>query len=142
MRVRRVMARESIRSLRLRVRRLAGGTALVLILMLAGVAPAQTLESRVAAALRVEWERVTDSPRIEGSVHNDSQYRIGLVRLRVTTRDDASQTPGEMLAWVFGNVPARGHWTFSVRVPQGREVVGVTIESFKLIALEKPAESP
>ena len=103
---------------------------------------AQTLESRVADALRVQWGRVDSRPGIEGYVYNDSSYRIGLVRLRVLTRDESGHTPAEMLAWVDGNVPAHGRSYFGVRTPQAREVVGVTIESFNLIAREGPSESP
>jgi hypothetical protein len=115
---------------------------LVLVLVLAAVASAQTTESRVADALRVEWKRVDDPPRVVGHVHNGSPYRIGLVRLRLTTRAGAGQPTEEMLAWVHGNVPARGRWPFSVRIGQPREIVGVSIESFRLVALEAPAESP
>jgi hypothetical protein len=107
------------------------------VVVVAGAASAQPPGPPVAESLRVEWERVTDPPRVVGYVYNDSPYRIGLVRLRMVTRDE-----GELLAWVHGNVPARGRWSFNVRVPPPREVVQVTIESFSLIALEKPAESP
>jgi len=81
-------------------------------------------------------------PGIEGYVHNDSSYRIGLVRLRVLTRDESGHTPAEMLEWVHGNVPAHGRSYFSVRTPQAREVEEVAIESFNLIAREGPSESP
>jgi hypothetical protein len=117
-------------------------SALVLLVVLAGAAGAQTLESDVAADLRVEWERSNGPAGITGYVYNDSTYRIGFVRLRVTTRDPATERPGEMLAWVHGNVAARGRWSFSVRVPRPIEVEAVTIESFKLIAREETPEGP
>lgn len=115
---------------------------LALVLAFPGVASAQTTESRVADALRVEWERVDDPPRVVGHVYNGSPYRIGLVRLRLTTRAGSGQSAEETLAWVHGNVPARGRWPFSVRIEQPREIVGVAVESFRLVALEAPAESP
>lgn len=90
----------------------------------------------------MEWQRTTDRPGIEGFVYNDSSYRIGLVRLQIMSREDPGQAPTPMLAWVYGNVPARSRWPFSVRVPRTREVVSVAIESFHLIAREPPAESP
>ena len=124
------------------ITRLAGAICLALLVTLVGLVSAQTLESRVADALRVQWGRVDSRPGIEGYVYNDSSYRIGLVRLRVLTRDESGHTPAEMLAWVDGNVPAHGRSYFGVRTPQAREVVGVTIESFNLIAREGPSESP
>ncbi len=124
------------------ITRLAGAICLALLVTLVGLVSAQTLESRVADALRVQWGRVDSRPGIEGYVYNDSSYRIGLVRLRVLTRDESGHTPAEMLAWVHGNVPAHGRSYFSVRTPQAHEVVGVTIESFNLIAREGPSESP
>ena len=117
----------------------AAGLAL---LVAVGVAPAQTLDPQVAGALRVEWQRVTDRPGIEGYVYNDSPYRIGLVRLRVESRDAPDQPPTPSLAWVYGDVPARSRWYFRVRLPSRSEVVAVTIESFHLIAREPPRESP
>jgi hypothetical protein len=117
-------------------------TAALAMLLVVGVASAQAPDSRVADALRVEWQKVDDRPGIEGYVYNDSTYRIGLVRLTILGRDEPSQTPTPTLAWVYGNVPARGRWYFRVRLPASREVVKVTIESFTLIARDPPAESP
>jgi len=109
---------------------------------MAGVAGAQAVDPRVAEALRVEWQKVEDRPGIEGYVYNDSNYRIGLVRLSILAREAPAQTPTPTLAWVYGNVPARGRWPFRVRLPAAREVVSVSIESFTLIARDAPAESP
>jgi hypothetical protein len=121
------------------VTRIAG--AAVLVLLVVGIASAQAPDAVVASALRVDWERVTDRPAIEGYVYNDSEYRIGLVRLRVSAREPG-QAPTDTLAWVYGNVPARGRWYFRVRMPQSMEVLGVTIESFHLIARDRATESP
>ena len=120
----------------------AAAAATLAMLLVVGAASAQTLDPRVATALRVEWERVADRPGIEGYVYNDSTYRIGLVRLSILSRDEPSQTPTPTLAWVYGNVPARGRWYFRVRLPASREVVKVSIESFTLIARDLPTESP
>jgi hypothetical protein len=123
------------------VTRVAGAVVLALVLVV-GVAPAQTPEPRVAEALRVQWERVSERPAIEGYVYNDSDYRIGLVRLRVAVRETPGRPPAETLAWVYGNIPARGRWYFRVRVPRQHEVLGVTVASFHLIARDPPPESP
>src|SRR5207247_8607437 len=80
------------------ITRLAGAACLALLVTLVGLVSAQTLESRVADALRVQWGRVDSRPGIEGYVYNDSSYRIGLLRLRVLTRDESGDTPAEVLA--------------------------------------------
>jgi len=120
----------------------AAVTAALAMLIVVGAASAQALDPRVADALRVEWHKVEDRPGIEGYVYNDSTYRIGLVRLTILGRDEPSQAPTPTLAWVYGNVPARGRWYFRVRLPASREVVTVSIESFTLISRDPPAESP
>lgn len=123
--------------------RAAAAVAAVLAMLIVVVAAsAQAPDVRVAESLRVEWQKVDDRPGIEGYVYNDSTYRIGLVRLTILGRDEPSQTPTPTLAWVYGNVPARGRWYFRVRLPAAREVVNVTIESFTVIARDPPAESP
>src|SRR5436190_10667139 len=65
------------------ITRLAGAICLALLVTLVGLVSAQTLESRVADALSVQWGRIDSRPGIEGYVSNDSWYRIGLVRLGV-----------------------------------------------------------
>jgi hypothetical protein len=115
---------------------------LAAVVLLVDLAAAQSRDPRVADALRVEWARVPERAAIEGYVYNDSAYRIGLVRLQVVTRDEPSEPPTSTLAWVYGDIPARGRWYFRVRMPQRREVLGVTIESFHLIAHEPGPESP
>jgi len=123
-------------------RLVAAAAAVLSLLVAAGAASAQAVDPRVAEALRVEWQKVDDRPGIEGYVYNDSTYRIGLVRLAILSREAPSQTPTPSLAWVYGNVPARGRWYFRVRLPATREVVSVSIESFTLIARDPPTESP
>ena len=119
----------------------AAAAAVLAMLFVVVAASAQTLDPRVADLLRVEWERVADRPGIEGFVYNDSSYRIGLVRLAILARDAPGQEPTSTLAWVYGNVPARGRWPFRVRVPASREILKVTVESCTLMARE-PTESP
>ena len=120
----------------------AAASGLVVLLLVVGTASAQGSDPRVAEALRVEWQKVEDRPGIEGFVYNDSAYRIGLVRLSILARDEPSQATVPTLAWVYGNVPARGRWYFRVRMPAAREVVNVSIESFNGIARDQPTESP
>ena len=111
------------------------------------VAAAQPPTAQIASQLRVEWKRVSESwrrPAIEGFVHNDSVYRVGSVRLRVETLDSDSKVVGESLAWVYGNIPSGGRWGFSIPLPRsgGGENFRLSVESFHLVALEAPRESP
>ena len=104
-------------------------------LALADLAAAQSAEAEVAKALRIEWKPSTQRRGIEGFVYNDSQYRIGLMRLKLDVRDGSSP-PTQMHAWVYGNIAAKGRSPFWARLTQPGEVVSVTIESFRLIARE------
>ena len=119
----------------------AVGVAGVCALALVDVAAAQSPEAETAKALRLEWKPSTQRRGVEGFVYNDSQYRIGLMRLKLEVRDGAS-TPTETHAWVYGNISAQGRSPFSARLTQPGEVVTVTIESFRLIARESVPESP
>jgi hypothetical protein len=105
-------------------------------------AGAQAAQTDTARALRVEWQRSSERPGIEGHVYNGSPYRIGGVRLRIVRLDGAGAGPAESFGWVYGNVPAGGRWPFFVRVGRSVEIREVTVESFYLVALEPPAESP
>jgi len=109
-------------------------------------ATAQALHTQVANSLRVEWQRTTSlggRPAIEGYVYNDSQFRIGGVRLRVEILDSSNQVVGETFGWVYGNISSRGRWPFSMPPPTAGESFRVTVESFHLVAREAPpSESP
>ena len=109
-------------------------------------ATAQALYAQVANSLRVEWHRTTSlggRPAIEGYVYNDSQFRIGGVRLRVEMLDSSNQVVGETFGWVYGNISSRGRWPFSMPPPPADKSFRVAVESFHLIAREAPGgESP
>jgi hypothetical protein len=118
--------------------------ALLFVLALAGVAAAQRAQEEVARSLRVEWDTPSEDwtrPRIVGHVYNDSDYRIGSVRLRIEVLDASQKVVGNELAWIYVNVPARARAYFSVRRPSG-DAFRVTVESFVLIAREGAAETP
>ena len=110
-------------------------------LALADLTAAQSAETEVAKALRIEWKPTTQRRGVEGFVYNDSQYRIGLMRLKLDVRDGSSP-PTQMHAWVYGNIAAQGRSPFSARLTQPGEVVEVTIESFRLISRDVVPESP
>ena len=108
-------------------------------------ATAQALHTQVANSLRVEWQRTTSlggRPAIEGYVYNDSQFRIGGVRLRVEILDGSNQVVGETFGWVYGNIASRGRWPFSMPPPPADKSFRVAVESFHLVAREALGESP
>jgi hypothetical protein len=113
------------------------------VLALATGAAAQ-LQNEVARQLRVEWDTPEEAwtrPRIVGHVYNDSEYRIGSVRLRIEILDASKQVVRHELAWIYVNVPARSRAHFAVRRPAG-DAFRVAVESFFLIAREAPNETP
>jgi hypothetical protein len=108
---------------------------------IADVASAQSAEAEAAKALRIEWQPSTQRRGIEGFVYNNSEYRIGFMRLKLQLRDGTG-APTETHAWVYGNIAAYGRSPFSARLTQPGEVVTVTIESFRLIARESVPDAP
>jgi hypothetical protein len=120
---------------------MAAAVAGVCALALADVTSAQSAEAETARALRLEWKPSVQRRGIEGFVYNDSQYRIGLMRLRIELRDGTSP-PTETRAWVYGNIAAQSRSPFWARLREPGEVVAVTIESFRLIAREIIPDAP
>ena len=110
-------------------------------LTIADVARAQSAEAEAAKALRIEWQPSTQRRGIEGFIYNNSEYRIGFMRLKLHVRD-GSAAPTETHAWVYGNISAYSRSPFSARLTQPGEVVTVTIESFRLIAREFVPDAP
>ncbi len=104
-------------------------------------ASAQSPEAEAAKALRVEWHASTQRRGIEGFVYNNSEYRIGFMRLKLQLRDGTAP-PTETHAWVYGNISSYGRTPFWARLTQPGEVVAVTIESFRLIARESIPDAP
>ena len=107
----------------------------------ADVVSAQSAEAETAKALRLEWKPSVQRRGIEGFVYNDSQYRIGFMRLKLVLRDGTSP-PTETHAWVYGNISAQSRSPFWARLNQPGEVITVTIESFRLIAREFTPDAP
>jgi hypothetical protein len=110
-------------------------------LAVADVASAQSPEAEAAKAIRIEWQPSTQRRGIEGFVYNNSEYRIGFMRLKLQLRDGTA-APTETHAWVYGNISAYGRSPFWARLTQPGEVVAVTIESFRLIARESVPDAP
>src|SRR5205809_8048977 len=106
---------------------------------------AHEVNKQVTNSHRDEWQRTTSlggRPAIEGYVYNDSQFRIGGVRLRVEILDGSNQVVGETFGWVYGNIASRGRWPFSMPPPPADKSFRVAVESFHLVAREALGESP
>jgi hypothetical protein len=112
---------------------------LVLLVILATPCAHAQSVATVAAAIRVEVENQQPDPYIRGSVTNNSDYRIGGVRLRVDSSDAAGRPLDPTFGWVYGDIPGRGG-RVSFRVPASRNAVtcSVSIVSFDLISPQGP----
>jgi hypothetical protein len=88
------------------------------------------------SAFRVEWERRTGfwRPAIEGYVYNESEYRVGNVRLRITVVDESGNALGEKTGWVYGAIDARGRGHFILPLPEAGRNYRISVESFDLLA--------
>lgn len=93
------------------------------------------------SSFRVEWERRTGfwRPAVEGYVYNESDYRIGNVRLRVTVLDDAGKPLTEKSGWVYGAIDARGRGHFVLPLPESGQTYKIAVDSFDLLARQAQA---
>src|SRR3989442_6014982 len=73
-----------------------------------------------------QWFRVSWGPRtygvvpaIEGRVHNDSDFWISNVRLRVEGLDAGRRPVRELFAWTFGDIAPGGQGYFLVQTVPG-----------------------
>jgi hypothetical protein len=89
---------------------------------------------------RIEWEVEASrrGPAVIGYIYNDGVYRVGNVRLRVAALDADGRTLATSAGWVYGNIPAGGRAYFLVPVPQRGAQYRVQVESYDLIAEERP----
>lgn len=118
---------------------------IVLAILVSGTAAHAQRVSLPAPQFRVQWERRAETwrrPAIEGYVHNDSDYRLGNVRLRVELLDAASQVVGETHVWVYGVINARDRAYFSFPIPPKGETYRMTVESFDTLAVQTQVQSP
>lgn len=109
-------------------------------LLAAGLAHAQGLPPQ-PASFRVEWERRTGAfwrPAVEGYVYNDSDFRVGNVRLRVEVVDASGQRLGGKSVWVPGVIDARERGYFVLSPPESGQAYQITVESFDLLARQAP----
>jgi hypothetical protein len=110
-------------------------------LVVGGLAHAQG-SGPAPSAFRVEWEKRTGfwRPAIEGYVYNESEYRVGNVRLRIAVLDGGGTQVTEKTGWVYGAIDARGRGHFVLPLPEAGQTYRITVESFDLLA--RQTQSP
>lgn len=94
------------------------------------------------SSFRVEWARRTGfwRPAVEGYVYNESEYRVGNVKLRITVLDDAGKPLGEKTGWVYGAIDARDRAHFVVPLPESGQTYKIAVDSFDLLARQPQAQ--
>jgi hypothetical protein len=111
-------------------------------LLTTSFAHAQRLLPPPTPSFRVEWERRTGAfwrPAVEGYVYNDSEYRVGNVRLRVEVVDASGRHLGGRTVWVPGAIDARGRGYFVLPLPESGQAYQIAVEAFDLLARQAPA---
>jgi hypothetical protein len=93
---------------------------------------------------RTSWFRVSWHWRpgalpssIEGSVYNDSPFRVTDVRLQVEGLDTQNHHVGERLAWAIGDIVPGGDTAYVTETIPGAVDYRVTVVSFDLVARER-----
>jgi hypothetical protein len=110
------------------------------VLFSAGLAHAQDVKALAASAFSVQWERRTGfwRPAIEGYVYNNSEYRVGNVRLRIVVLDPSGARVGEKTAWIYGAIDSRGRGYFVAPLPEAEQTYQISVESFDVLARQAP----
>jgi hypothetical protein len=123
-------------SARWRRTRRTGAVVLALLALLVGDFAAAQDPGPAASTFRVEWERRTGfwRPAIEGYVYNQSEYRIGNVRLRITVVDATGKPLAEKTGWVYGAIDAGGRGHFVLPLPESGQTYTIVVDSFDLLA--------
>jgi hypothetical protein len=112
---------------------------LLLLLLGAGLGHAQDFKT-LAPLFRVEWERRTGfwRPAIEGYVYNDSDYRVGNVRLHITVLDSSGAKVGEKTAWIYGAIDGRARGYFVAPLPEAGQTYQIRVDSCDVLARQAP----
>jgi hypothetical protein len=115
----------------------------LIVVLIAGIAQAQSVPPR-PESFRVEWGRRSDfwRPAVDGYVHNDSDYRVGNIRLRVEMLDASNSPVSTQAMWVFGVINARDRGYFVLPLPEPGNTYRITVESFDLMARQPRVEGP
>jgi len=108
----------------------------LLVLLAAGLAGAQATARPDPGSFRVEWNLRTGfwRPAVEGYVYNQSEYRVGNVRLRVDVLDASGRRVGGQTAWVHGAIDSGGRAYFAIPPPAQGQTYEIAVEGFDLLA--------
>jgi hypothetical protein len=95
-------------------------------------------------AFRVSWQRETDpvAQRIEGRVHNDSQFRVTDVRLQVEGLDGGSRPVGRTFAWALGDIAPGQDTSFVTEAVPGAVTYHITVISYDVVSGPMAPEAP
>jgi hypothetical protein len=110
-----------------------------MLLLGADLLSAQDFKALVSS-FRVEWERRTGlwRPAIEGWVYNDSEYRVGNVRLQIIVLDSSGTRVGEKTTWIYGAIDGRARGYFVAPLPEAGQTYQITVASFDVLARQAP----
>jgi hypothetical protein len=113
------------------------------LVLIAGIAQAQSGTPK-PESFRVDWERRSDfwRPAVHGYVHNDSDYRVGNIQLRVESLDASNSRVNTQTVWVYGVINARDRGYFVLPLPEPGNTYRITVESFDLMARQPRLEGP
>jgi hypothetical protein len=106
------------------------------LILLTTAASAQNFARPSDQWFRVSWGPRTYgvAPAIEGQVHNDSDFWVSNVRLRVEGLDAEKRPVGELYAWTFGNIAPGGWAYFVVQTMPGAATYRITVSSFDVVS--------
>jgi hypothetical protein len=120
----------------LTTRALAFGLALVLLTTTAWGQTGQTGEEAAQRWFRVSLAPPTDGEvsRINGSVFNDSTYRVTDVRLQIEGLDANHHPVGRTRAWAIGDIAPGGETSFTTEPMPGAVSYRITVVSYDLVS--------
>jgi len=97
----------------------------------------QTGEQAGPPWFRIGWAPPTEDTvsHINGSVFNDSSYRVTDVRLQVEGLGPDGQPVGRTLVWAFGDIAPGGETSFVAEPLPGAVSYRITVVSFDLVSL-------
>jgi len=91
---------------------------------------------------RVSWgpeaNGKTPTARIEGSVHNDSPYRVTDVELAVEGLSADQHPVGQRFVWALGDIAPGSESSFVTEAMPGAVTYRITVVSFDIVSVGPP----
>jgi hypothetical protein len=113
------------------------------LMLVATTAWSQDQQPPATDAFRVSWQQETDpvTRRIEGHVHNDSQFRVTDVRLQVEGLDAGSRSVGRTYAWALGDIAPGEDTSFVTEAVPGAVTYQINVISYDVVSGPMARES-